>query len=71
MSSMSSTPRPLDRHLMAIVRCPACLGTLTEGTELTCTECGLRYPVRNDIPVLLVDEALPSEGADTAGPTGN
>ena len=26
-------------------------------TELVCTGCGLAYPVRDDIPVLLVDEA--------------
>ena len=28
-----------------------------EGEELVCTGCGLAYPVRDDIPVLLVDEA--------------
>ena len=27
------------------------------GEELVCTGCGLAYPVRDDIPVLLVDEA--------------
>ena len=29
----------------------------TEADELVCTGCGLAYPVRDDIPVLLVDEA--------------
>lgn len=52
----------LDRQLLEIVRCPACRGTLAEGSgrdvdELTCTGCGLAYPVRNGVPVLLVDEA--------------
>ncbi|TIC84224.1 Trm112 family protein [Nocardioides sp. GY 10127] len=59
----------LDPGLLAIVVCPACHGTLdlVEGApgapdgvevELTCTgECGRAYPVRDDIPVLLVDEA--------------
>ena len=28
-----------------------------QGEELVCTGCGLAYPVRDDIPVLLVDEA--------------
>jgi len=27
------------------------------GEELVCQQCGLAYPVRDDIPVLLVDEA--------------
>jgi uncharacterized protein YbaR (Trm112 family) len=34
--------------------------------ELVCTSCGLAYPVRDDIPVLLVDEARPP---DAAAPT--
>ena len=32
-------------------------------SELVCTSCGLAYPVRDDIPVLLVDEARrPAQG---------
>nr|WP_125038897.1 Trm112 family protein [Nocardioides sp. LS1] len=48
----------LDPALLEIIVCPACHATLapTE-TELVCTGCGLAYPVRDDIPVLLVDEA--------------
>ena len=51
-------------ELLAIIVCPACHGelALTEGgesaqTELVCQGCGLAYPVRDGIPVLLVDEA--------------
>ena len=56
----------LDPELLEIVVCPACRGTLdvvTEGVpagseaELVCRSCGLAYPVRDQIPVLLVDEA--------------
>jgi uncharacterized protein YbaR (Trm112 family) len=52
-------------ELLAIIVCPACHGELTVtpavgtagGTELVCGGCGLAYPVRDGIPVLLVDEA--------------
>jgi uncharacterized protein YbaR (Trm112 family) len=48
----------LDPALLAIIVCPACHGGLAEqGEELVCRSCGLAYPVRDGIPVLLVDEA--------------
>lgn len=50
----------LDPALLEILACPDCHGSLRveEGAqELVCTSCGLAYPVRNDIPVMLVDEA--------------
>jgi len=48
----------LDPALLEIIVCPDCRSTLSaEGEELVCTGCGLAYPVRDDIPVLLVDEA--------------
>lgn len=50
----------LDPELLALVVCPACHGDLRvddAAAELVCTGCGLAYPVRDDIPVLLVDEA--------------
>ncbi|MBZ5737331.1 Trm112 family protein [Nocardioides mangrovi] len=48
----------LDPDLLAIIVCPACrAGVSVEGEELVCQGCGLIYPVRDGIPVLLVDEA--------------
>ena len=50
-------------ELLAIIVCPACKGELTQaadGSELSCAACALIYPVRDGIPVLLVDEARPS-----------
>ncbi|UMG93180.1 Trm112 family protein [Nocardioides sp. TF02-7] len=51
----------VSEELLAIIVCPACHGdlALTEGAEpeLVCQGCGLAYPVRDGIPVLLVDEA--------------
>ena len=52
----------LDPQLLTLVVCPACRSALAvdeQAEELVCTSpsCGLAYPVRDDIPVLLVDEA--------------
>jgi uncharacterized protein YbaR (Trm112 family) len=50
----------LDPTLLEIIVCPDCHGGLAvddDASELVCTKCGLAYPVRDDIPVLLVDEA--------------
>jgi uncharacterized protein YbaR (Trm112 family) len=50
----------LDPQLLELIACPACHATLAAddaASELVCTGCGLAYPVRDDIPVLLVDEA--------------
>jgi uncharacterized protein YbaR (Trm112 family) len=48
----------IDEKLMAIIVCPDCHGDLSAvGEELVCSGCGLAYPVRDDIPILLVDEA--------------
>ncbi|TDC84491.1 Trm112 family protein [Actinomadura sp. 7K507] len=51
----------LDSWLMEILACPNCGGGLRadeEAAELVCTgSCNYAYPVRDDIPVLLVDEA--------------
>lgn len=53
----------IDPGLRAILVCPACRAALEDttapdgGAELSCTDCGLIYPVNNGIPELLVDRA--------------
>jgi uncharacterized protein YbaR (Trm112 family) len=52
----------IDDWLLEILACPKCHSPLRaddEASELVCTnsECALAYPVRDDIPVLLVSEA--------------
>jgi uncharacterized protein YbaR (Trm112 family) len=61
----------LDPMLLEILACPACHGELRvddSADELVCMRCGLAYPVRDDIPVLLVDEARRTE---TPAPPSN
>ena len=50
----------LDPALLEILACPSCHASLAvdeQRSELACTGCRRAYPVRDDIPVLLVDEA--------------
>jgi len=52
----------IDAWLLDILACPQCHSPLRadeDASELVCTnqECGLAYPVRDEIPVLLVEEA--------------
>jgi uncharacterized protein len=56
----------LDPLLLEVIVCPSCHGELTPddpASELVCSGCGLAYPVRDDIPVLLIDEARRPEGS--------
>jgi uncharacterized protein YbaR (Trm112 family) len=55
-------PGALDAALLAILACPACRQKVqARGDVLQCTQCGRRYPVRDGIPVMLLDEALPPD----------
>jgi hypothetical protein len=48
----------IDRELLEILACPACKAPVTQqGDRIVCTKCGRRYPIKNDIPAMLVDEA--------------
>ena len=61
----------IDTRLMEILVCPACRATVTADDaagELVCNGCGLAYPVRDDIPVMLVDEARRPAPGPTPGP---
>jgi uncharacterized protein YbaR (Trm112 family) len=50
----------MDRKLLDILVCPACKGPLVynkEAQELICKGDRLAYPIKDDIPVMLEDEA--------------
>ncbi len=48
----------IDKELLAILACPACKGPVElAGNWIVCQECGLHYPIRDGIPIMLVDEA--------------
>ncbi|MGH8480105.1 MAG: Trm112 family protein [Gammaproteobacteria bacterium] len=50
----------MDKHLLDILVCPVCKGPLgyrRAEAELVCKPCRLAYPIRDEIPVMLEDEA--------------
>lgn len=52
----------INKELLEILACPKCKGDikLTEKQDgLLCEKCRLIYPIRDGIPVMLVDEAIP------------
>ena len=50
----------IPQDLLEILVCPVCKKSLVQkedGLSLKCSECRRVYPVRDDIPIMLVDEA--------------
>lgn len=50
----------ISEDLLEILACPACRAKVelkADATGLKCVECKRVYPIRDDIPVMLIDEA--------------
>ena len=60
----------MDARLLEILVCPVCKGPLDyrkAKQELVCRACKLAYPVRDDIPVMLEEEARQLSHEEAAG----
>ena len=54
----------LSQDLLNILACPKCKGGLQlkdDQSGLVCSSCKLLYPIQDDIPIMLIDEALALE----------
>lgn len=54
----------LNKELIDILVCPKCkdeLELLPGETGLKCDSCNVVYPVKDEIPIMLVDEAVPAD----------
>ena len=52
---------PIHKDLLDILACPKCKGEINLNEEengLICAKCRLLYPIKDDIPVMLIDEAV-------------
>lgn len=48
----------IDKELLSILACPDCKAPVEEREDkIVCTTCGRKYPIRDGIPVMLVEEA--------------
>ncbi|MFQ5441399.1 MAG: Trm112 family protein [Thermodesulfobacteriota bacterium] len=57
----------IDKELLEILACPKCKGEIAlseRGDGIVCQACRLVYPIKDGIPVMLIDEAaeLPAGG---------
>ncbi len=56
----------ISKELLEILACPKCKGDIQlneQGDGLICKACRLLYPIRDDIPIMLIDEATPRDHA--------
>jgi uncharacterized protein len=54
----------INQDFLEILRCPACKGKVElkdDSSGLKCVNCHRVYPIRDEIPVMLVDEAVIEE----------
>ena len=48
----------IDKELLDILCCPACKGdVILADKKIVCTKCGKKYPVKDGVPIMLIDEA--------------
>ncbi len=48
----------MDQELLKILACPACkTGVELKEEKIVCIKCGRKYPIRDGIPIMLIDEA--------------
>jgi len=56
----------IDQALLDILACPKCKESVqynNDKTALLCEKCQLEYPIKDDIPVMLIDEAKSLAGS--------
>jgi uncharacterized protein len=58
---MEEMTMAISKELLDILACPKCKGDIhlnSTNDGLICDTCQLMYPIKDDIPVMLIDEAL-------------
>jgi uncharacterized protein YbaR (Trm112 family) len=62
---MKEISMPISASLLAVLACPLCktdVKLTADGKGLKCASCHRVYPIRDDIPVMIIEEALVEPG---------
>jgi uncharacterized protein len=65
LTAKKENPMAISKELLEILACPKCKGTIhLNDTQngLICDNCKLLYEIKDDIPIMLIDEAKSIEG---------
>ena len=57
----------ISKELLDIIACPLCKNELSlsdDETHLICEQCSIKYPIREDIPILLYEEGVSLDNKD-------
>ena len=62
----------IEKELLDILACPSCRDTVRqEAGEIVCNGCGHRYPIRQNVPVMLLEKSTSeNEAGPRAGTSG-
>jgi uncharacterized protein YbaR (Trm112 family) len=48
----------IDKELLRILACPACKADVElKDNKIVCRKCGRKYPIKDGIPIMMIDEA--------------
>ena len=62
----------IDKRLLEILACPDCLGDVhQDGDWIVCEKCGRRYPIRDGLPIMLIEESVSADGEKAEGESGS
>lgn len=63
------TKMSISKELLEILACPKCKGAIylaEDASGLICKRCRLKYPIKDNIPVMLIEEAVKLEGSSSS-----
>jgi len=52
----------IDKKLLDLLACPACKGKVgLEQEKIVCRQCGRKYPIKDGIPIMLIEESIETD----------
>lgn len=55
----------VDEKILKVLACPKCKkDVFLKEEKITCVNCGRRYPIKEKIPIMLIEEAEPNDDCE-------